>query len=151
MSMTTAATQSRETLEELLEKMGIVNKLTVHASEELIRIEIDTPDAKGLIGPRGETLAALQTIASLLVSRKLGNKVYLLLDINGYRAQREETITKLAQQAAEAVMQGGKPITLEPMQPFERRVVHMVLQGYPELATESEGEGENRCVVIKPA
>jgi spoIIIJ-associated protein len=146
----TTISTCKEIMQTLLDKLGIQAEYNLRATEEMIAIDIDSEESKALIGYKGETLGALQTIVSMILSKELKERVYVSIDVNNYRERRETALTKMAKRAAEEVMLSGKPITLEPMQPFERRIVHMVLQSYPELTSESEGDGTSRCVVIRP-
>jgi len=147
----TTINTAREIVEEMLNRLEVKAEVGLRATEDMIFGNITTDQAGLLIGHNGETLAALQTVVSLMLARRLQERIHLVLDVGGYRERREEALTDMARQTAEEVMLSKKPITLEPMQPFERRVVHLVLQGYPEIATESEGEDPERRVVIKPA
>ena len=103
-----------------------------------------------LIGHRGETLDALQYLTSLLVNK--GGKDYrrVTLDTEGYRAKREQTLINLANRMAAKVQRSGRRMVLEPMNPYERRILHATLQDNPHVTTHSEGEEPNRRVVIAP-
>lgn len=101
-----------------------------------------------LIGRRGDTLLALQYLVNLIVTRRLPDAAGVTLDVEHYRLRREEQVTQLARRMADRVRQTGNPITLEPMVPAERRLVHLLLADDPELETNSIGDGENRKVVI---
>ena len=103
-----------------------------------------------LIGKRGETLNALQLIAGLAINKKLENKVRLILDAEGYRERREETLRRLARRLTERVRRTRSEVTLEPMTPSERRVIHMALQDDPWVETHSSGEEPYRKVIISP-
>jgi spoIIIJ-associated protein len=103
-----------------------------------------------LIGRKGETLVALQYVANLIVNRKVGEWTRVLIDVGGYRRRREESLEGLAQRVAYRVVQSNRAVTLEPMPPNERRVIHMTLRDNPDVATESTGEGESRKVTILP-
>lgn len=141
----------KEVVQDILSKLEITAGINVRATDEMIGIEIDSEEhSKELIGYRGETLSALQTIVSLILSKRIGERVYVIIDVNGYRERREQTLTKLAKRAAEEVMVAGKPMTLDPMQAFERRIVHLVLKSYPQVETESMGEDPDRRIVIRP-
>ena len=103
-----------------------------------------------VIGHRGETLDALQYLTSLLVNK--GGKDYrrVTLDTEGYRAKREQTLINLANRMAAKVQRSGRRMVLEPMNPYERRILHATLQDNPHVTTHSEGEEPNRRVVIAP-
>lgn len=101
-----------------------------------------------LIGRRGETLDALQYLTNLTVSRKYQEKHKYILDAENYRKKREETLEKLAKKLAGKVKENGRSLSLEPMSPYERRIIHTVLQDDPAVRTFSEGEEPYRKVVI---
>jgi spoIIIJ-associated protein len=104
-----------------------------------------------MIGRRGETLRSLQFMVNLLVSRKVQKWPQVVVDVGNYRQRRQESLEGLARRMAERVRQSGRPLTLEPMGAYERRIVHLALRADPTVYTESAGEGENRKVVIYPA
>ena len=110
--------------------------------------EIEGEDAGLLIGRRGETLKAIQFIVRYLASRRLGSRVNLMLDVEGYQARRYKSVVNMAERVAQRVVDSGRSITLEPMPANERRVVHMALADHPLVATESMGSGDARQVVV---
>jgi spoIIIJ-associated protein len=154
---------ARRVLEELLERTDIHAYVTaVRTSvpgqrgdtEETITLHVEGADeeAMGLmIGRRGETLRSLQFMVNLLVSRKVQKWPQVVVDVGNYRQRRQESLEGLARRMAERVRQSGRPLTLEPMGAYERRIVHLALRADPTVYTESAGEGENRKVVIYPA
>ena len=111
-------------------------------------IDIGGDDLGLLIGRRGDTLAALQYLTNLVVNRQFPGRPGVNIDVEHYRHRREEQIVSLTRRMADRVRTSGTAITLEPMSPNERRIVHVTLADDPELATNSYGEGENRKVVI---
>ncbi|MEG1525718.1 MAG: RNA-binding cell elongation regulator Jag/EloR [Clostridia bacterium] len=140
-------------LHELLEKMGVKATVLAANTENGLRLCIDADTMGLLIGRRGETLDALQYIVSLVANkgRKDEGYVRITLDTEGYRVRREETLRRLARKNAARVRQTGRAVTMEPMNPYERRVLHSALQGFQGVTTHSEGEEPNRHVVIAPA
>ncbi len=145
------------TLEELLAKMEITAKMTVYrasASDDeetspwVLQIEGD--DLGTLIGRRGETLNALQYITRLIASRELQRRANIVLDVEGYKMRREKKLYQLANRMAEQALQLGRTVALEPMSPYERRIVHLALRDNPYVSTESVGEGDRRKVTIIP-
>lgn len=154
---------ARRILEDLLERMDIHAYITVVRSsvpdqrgepEETITLHVEGADeeAMGLmIGRRGETLRSLQFMLNLLVSRKVQKWPQVVVDVGNYRQRRQESLEGLARRMAERVRQSGRPLTLEPMGAYERRIVHLALRSDATVYTESSGEGENRKVVIYPA
>ncbi|MBO4934449.1 MAG: Jag N-terminal domain-containing protein [Clostridia bacterium] len=117
-------------------------------TEDGVRINIEGDDINSIIGRRGETLDALQYLTGI-VSAKSGEKhMRVYIDTGSYRARREETLERLAKKYAERVRKTGRSLTLEPMSPNERRIVHMVIQEIDGLESYSKGEGSARRVVI---
>ena len=141
-----------ELLDYFLGTMGVVADTFVR--DELVNgalaFDIEGEDAGLLIGRRGETLQALQFIVSMIVSRQLGRKCYINIDVEGYRARRIDRLRSLARRIASNVDESGQSIPLEPMSSYERRIVHIALADHPRVVTESDGEGAGRRVVIHP-
>lgn len=118
--------------------------------EQINVIEIHGQDMSSLIGPRGETLNALQYISRLMVGHQLRQRANFVLDVEGYRQRREQALARLAERMAQKVVKQGRPMSLEPMPPHERRVIHMTLRSDKDVYTESTGEGNRRKVRIIP-
>ena len=154
---------ARRILEDLLERMDIEGYVTaVHSTvpgqkgepEDTITLHVEGADEEAmglLIGRRGETLRSLQFMVNLLVSRKVQKWPQVVVDVGNYRQRRQESLEGLARRMAERVRQSGRPLTLEPMGAYERRIVHLALRADPTVYTESSGEGEHRKIVIFPA
>lgn len=113
-------------------------------------LDVFGEDLALLIGRRGTTLSALQYLVNVIANRQGDGKIMLTVDIEGYRRRREDSLTGLAHRMASRVRQSGRPVTLEPMPPNERRIVHMALAEDGGVSTASIGEGERRKVVISP-
>ena len=148
---------ARETLEELLEKMKITAQVAAAWSTEVeagelmpLMLEITGDDLGSLIGPRGETVAALQYITRLIVSKELGRGVNIVVDVEGHRRRREEQLRRMARRMAEQAVQRERTMTLEPMSPADRRIIHLELRDHAGVRTESVGEGDKRKVTIIP-
>lgn len=148
---------ARTTIEELLEKMRIkanVEAFWAEPDEEHSRyslmVEITGKDLSVLIGPRAETLNALQYIAGLIIGKELGRSVPLIVDVEGYRMRRKEQIRRLATKMAEQAVTTGRRQVLEPMPASERRLVHIELRNNQDVETESVGEEPRRKVTIVP-
>ncbi|MEG1810465.1 MAG: RNA-binding cell elongation regulator Jag/EloR [Clostridia bacterium] len=143
-----------EFLSGVLERMGVNARVLAapKGEDDAVRLYIDSSTMGILIGHRGETLDALQYLISLTINRNRKEEGYtrVALDTEGYREKREETLTRLARKIAAQVKASGKPKTLEPMNPYERRVLHATLQNNQYVTTHSEGEEPNRRVVIEP-
>ena len=110
--------------------------------------EIEGDDAGLLIGRKGETLKTLQFLVRFIVSQRLDDRVNLMIDVEGYQERRHQSLANMARRVAQRVTDTGKPITLEPMPPNERRIVHLTLSDHPRVTTESTGMGSSRQVVI---
>ena len=142
---------AQEFLQHLTSLMGLEVSIAVARDDEghvLVQME---GDAQGiLIGRRGETLDALQYLTSLKVNRGQEEYVRVTLDSEGYRKKREEALTRLANRMANRAKKTGRSVSMEPMNPYERRIFHSALQACPGIATHSEGEEPNRHVIITP-
>lgn len=114
----------------------------------LVSITVKNPG--GLIGFRGRNLAAIQLILGLMVKKSLGDWVKILLDVNNYRNEQKDRLTTMAANLAAKVIATGKPVEMANMSAFERRLCHMAVANIDGVVSESEGEGENRHIVIKP-
>lgn len=144
-------------ISELLEKMRVSGGVSGYLTEpddvtgqQVNIIDISGDDLGVLIGPRGETLDALQFLSRLMVSHRLHRRANFVVDVEGYRHRREQALTRLAERMAEKARQRGEPISLEPMAAFERRIIHMTLRDAEDVYTESTGEGKQRRVRIIP-
>lgn len=145
----TAAGRAQEFLQELTQLMGVNVSVAVATDEEgNVRVNMDGDTLGILIGRRGETLDALQYLTSLRVNRGQSNYTRVTLDTEGYRAKREEALVRLANRMANRAQKTGRKVSLEPMNPYERRILHSALQDHPSVTTHSEGEEPNRHVVI---
>ncbi len=144
-------TPAKEILETLLAKMQEKATVSAHQEDDRINLRIETDDAGLLIGKQGQTLDALQYLVTKMLAKKSRRKVRIAIDVEAYRARHNEALAHLAQKYGEKVKQSGKAITLNPMNPYDRRIVHMALQGDKELKTMSRGEGLYKKVVISPA
>ena len=145
----TAAGRAQEFLQELTQLMGVNVSVAVATDEEgNVRVNMDGDTLGILIGRRGETLDALQYLTSLRVNRGQSDYTRVTLDTEGYRAKREEALVRLANRMANRAQKTGRKVSLEPMNPYERRILHSALQDHPSVTTHSEGEEPNRHVVI---
>jgi spoIIIJ-associated protein len=148
---------AKGTLEGLLAKMGIRAQVVIRQKadveeEELPPLVLDIvgDDLGILIGRRGETLAALQYITRLMVSRKMRRWHPFIVDVEQYKVRREKSLRRLAQRMAERVSFSRQPVALEAMPAYERRIVHLALRDHPTVTTKSVGEGDQRKVTIIP-
>lgn len=135
-------------LKKFIEEMPEGTTYKVETSESYIYAEINNKDLGYLIGYRGETLYALQNVLSAIASKGIDNKVRVILDIEGYKAKREKTLEDLAEKVAKTVIRTKKPVKLEPMQAFERKIIHSKLQSNPKIDTTSIGEEPHRRIIV---
>lgn len=143
--------QAQEILEQLLAKMQETVTVTATQEDDRITLRIETADAGLLIGKQGQTLDALQYLVTKMLAKKSRRKVRIVIDVEEYRARHNEALAQLARKYGDKVKNSGKPITLNPMNPYDRRIVHLALQGDKDLKTVSRGEGLYKKVVISPA
>ena len=140
----------REYLETLFKAMDIQADIKIEFNEEnsLLDIDVEGPEMGILIGKRGQTLDALQYLISLAVNKKSDSYIRVKLDTENYRARRKETLENLAKNIAFKVKRTKRSFALEPMNPYERRIIHSALQEYTDINTHSEGEEPYRRIVI---
>lgn len=143
---------ARETITTILQKMDIEAEIAdLKEGENKVYIELASKKNSGLIiGKKGKTLESLQFIVNLIINHKTGSEKKIILDIESYRAKRERALRKMSRDIAFKVIKTGKPWTLEPMNPFERRLIHLTLQNDSRVTTKSEGQGIYRKVTILP-
>lgn len=153
-----AAQKGRELLLGLLEQMGLRANVEIiqqsdaeaNADDRALVLNIIGEDLGVLIGRQNETLSALEFITRLMTNQQTHSRTGFVVDVNGYRAKRAESLRRLALRMAEQVAQNGRTMAMEPMPPAERRIVHLALQDHPTVATQSVGEGDRRKVTILP-
>lgn len=136
-------------LRPIFEKMEITANLDIIHEEDCITVRLTGDDVGIVIGRRGETLDSLQYLLSLVVNRKTDGYTRVILDVADYRQKREETLVRLANRVAEKVVRYRRNVTLEPMNPYERRIIHSTLQNHKYVDTQSIGEEPNRKVVVR--
>ncbi len=138
---------------ELLEKMNFeVEKAFVEdmdGEENQVLVGITVKNPAGLIGLRGRNLASIQFVLSLIVRSQIGEGIRVLLDVNNYRGEQKVRLENMVKSLAEKVLTTGSPVAMANMSSYERRICHMVLAEIEGLVSESEGEGEERHIVIK--
>lgn len=144
---------AKEMLEKLLDLMKVPASISVKepsllGGRALIALDITGEDLGILIGRRGNTLSSLQYLVYLMVSQQMKARVPVTIDVEGYRERRQEALRNLALRMADRVRTTGQSITLEPMPASERRIIHLALQDYSGVMTQSIGEGEGRKVSI---
>ena len=146
-----------EIVEALLEKMDM--KATVEVSltppddltgRQMTVLNISGDDLGLLIGARGETLDSLQHLSRLMAGHKMRQRANFVIDVEGYRERRQQALARMAERMGKKAVDRGRPVTLEPMPAYERRIIHMTLREDPQVRTESTGEGDRRRVRIYP-
>ena len=152
-----AVRAAHDTVVELVQRLGLEAQVTAEWGEKdpkarirPLLVDVQGDDLGILIGRGGETLTALQYISRLIVAKELQRPVAVVIDIEGYRARREEQLGRLANQMAAQAAELDRTMELEPMPPNERRIIHVALRDNPAVTTESIGEGSGRKVTIIP-
>lgn len=145
----TQLTEAKRFLINVFSKMYVSVEIEAQEDDESILFNIKGEDSGIIIGRRGETLDALQYLTSLVANKNRDDYKRVTVDIENYRKKREETLIRLANRLAERVERYKKDVTLEPMNPFERRIIHSTLQDNRYVETYSVGEEPNRKIVIR--
>ena len=148
---------AHDTVVELVQRLGLEAQVTAEWGEKdpqarirPLLVDVQGDDLGILIGRGGETLTALQYISRLIVAKELEKPVAVVIDIEGYRARREQQLSRIAQKMAAQAAELDRTMELEPMPPNERRIIHVALRDNPAVTTESIGEGSGRKVTIIP-
>ena len=140
---------AKEFLINVLSSMNIDAEIRINEENDVIKIDLSGPKMGLVIGYRGETLDSLQYLVSLVINKNHNNSYKrVVLDAENYRKKREETLIRVAQKSAYKVRKSQRPYKLEPMNPYERRIIHSALQEYTDINTHSEGEDPFRRIVI---
>lgn len=146
----TPSRKVRAIMTDILATMNLDAKMDINEKDDIISVNLKGGNLGILIGRRGETLDALQYLINLSVNKNMENRKKFILDIEGYRRRREETLEKLAHKLADKARQRGRNIVLEPMNSLERRIIHTTLQERDDISTFSEGEEPYRKIIIAP-
>ena len=147
------ADTARQVLCDILRAMGISATVDIELSPDIntpVALNIEGDDLGVLIGRRGQALSALQYLVRLIVAERLKKWVSVNVDVDWYKKRHYEALKKLALRLAEQVARRKRPVTMEPMPPDERRIIHITLANLPDVNTQSTGDGDGRCVVIQP-
>lgn len=136
-------------LKEVTEQMGLEIEIAARANDSNVFIDIQGKDSGTIIGKRGQTLDAIQYLTSLVVNKDQDDYIRVVVDAENYRAKREKTLEKLAVRLAEKVIKTKRSVRLEPMNPYERKVIHATLQHNSRVTTRSEGQDPYRRVIIE--
>lgn len=138
-----------EFIKEMTSRMNVNAQVTAVEKDGTLAVDIEGDGMGILIGHRGETLNAIQYLTSLVVNKDSKEYIRVTVDTENYRAKREQTLKELAEKMASKARRTGRRVVLEPMNPYERRILHAALQGNAYVTTRSEGEEPNRRVVIE--
>jgi spoIIIJ-associated protein len=144
------AAQAREVVERIVEGIGVSCRIDVRESDETVEVTCSGDDLGLLIGKHGQTIDAIQYLANAILHRGGGEQRDVVVDAAGYRARRRSTLEALAVRTAQEALRIGAPVELEPMTSIERKIVHVRLQEFAGVATESSGAEPNRYVVVRP-
>ena len=136
-------------LKEVTDQMGLNLDISAKLNDDNVYVDIQGKDSGTIIGMRGQTLDAIQYLTSLVVNKDAENYVRVVVDAENYRSKREKTLEQLAERLAEKVVKTKKSVRLEPMNPYERKVIHATLQNSPHVITRSEGQEPYRRVIIE--
>lgn len=134
----------------LIEGMGIDATVDVYDSGDVISVDVKTEETGLFIGQKGETIDSIQYLLNVAIYKNRPFSKRIVVDSEGYRQRRIEAIQGMAHRTARRAMREKRPLSLPPMSPAERRVIHLFLQENPNVTTSSEGEEENRRVVVNP-
>jgi spoIIIJ-associated protein len=140
-----------EILENVLSLLALEGSFDVEEKEEGVFVSIETAEAGKLIGHQGETLAALQYLVNLMISKQMEESKRVIIDVSGWRQSKEEELAHRARSWASQVVESGQPMELDPMPSWQRRIVHLTIEGTPGVKSESLGEGLERHLMISPA
>jgi spoIIIJ-associated protein len=140
-----------EMLTEILKRMGLIVEVKVREDAEEVILDVAGEDAGRVIGKKGQTLDALQFLINKIVNRFPDGRRHIVLDSGDYRQRRENGLASMARREAKRAVQQSRIITLEPMSPRDRRVIHLSLAKFPGVSTRSDGQGAERRVRIIPA
>lgn len=150
--MNLTAEVAKQRLEELISFMGVNVNATADVTDDGIMLSVaSTPASPRLIGHRGETLRALEYLLNQMIKRHDPDAPRVLVDIAGYKEARKHTLEEMAHEIADRVKETGATEELKPMNPAERRIVHMTLREIEGVVSESSGEGRNRHITVRPA
>jgi spoIIIJ-associated protein len=146
--------KERKEIEKLVEKffalLEIEGTFVLEEQDDILEVAMDTKDTGIVIGYHGEVLESLQLILSLAIAKKLGRFVRVSIEVDSYKKNRTEYLHNLAQQVKEKALTENKEQVLSSLKSWERRIIHLYLQSDEQVTSESEGEGKDRVLVIKP-
>lgn len=138
-----------EFLRDITNRMGLNVTVKAYLNDSCVFFDISGPDSGTIIGKRGQTLNSIQYLTSLVANKDKEKYLRIIVDAENYRSKREHTLEQLANRLGDKVQKSGKSVKLEPMNPYERKVIHATLQRNPAVTTRSEGEEPYRRVIIE--
>jgi spoIIIJ-associated protein len=141
---------AEEIVRTLLELMGLDAEVSSVTDDDPVEVAIEGADAALVVGRKGQTLDALQYIVNRVATRRVGDHPLVVVNADGYRERREASLTEMAHRLSEKAQDEGKIVALNPMSARDRRVVHMALRDNPSVTTRSEGDGDERRLLIVP-
>ena len=146
------ASQPKETLEKILTSLGFPATVEEHKMDDGVLLDVKTEESGRLIGRQGQTLADLQYITNRILFQQDASSPKVMVDVGGYRAQARDALVKRAKEAADKVRRWGDAVELEPLNAFDRRIVHQALRDDPDVETSSvEVDGtEKKAVLLRP-
>ena len=144
------AQKAQEVLENILQRFGFETSIEVLEDDDCVTLNIKGDGSGILIGRKGQTLDALQYVVNKIVHRSPNVTKQVIVDTEGYREKRKETLLDLAKRLSEQAKTREGPVSTSPLNPFERRIIHLAIQDDDDLTTQSTGEGIYRSVVISP-
>ena len=136
-------------IQKISKDMGLNIDVVAHIKDDTLFLSLEGKDVGSMIGKRGATLDAVQYLASIVQNKNTENHVRVIINADKYREKREKTLQQLSRRLAEKCIRSGKNVRLEPMNPYERKVIHSSLQNHPKVTTRSEGIEPNRRVIIE--
>ena len=139
----------REFLGIVVDTMDVEVRLNIENNEDALRADIYGEDVAFLIGRHGDTLQALNYLSNLIINKEKENYRRVIVDVEDYRKKKEENLRSLANRTAAKVVRYRRPVSLDPMQAYERRIIHTELQNHEYVETVSQGEEPNRCVTVR--
>jgi spoIIIJ-associated protein len=142
--------KQEKVIKDFFVSLGVEAEMEIVEDAEAITVTLETEDTGMIIGYHGETLEALQLVLSLVLAKENGEFKRVSIEVGDYKKNRTEWLERLALDAKERALSGGKEVYLSELKSWERRVVHVFLQDDKEVSSESSGEGKDRVLVIKP-
>jgi spoIIIJ-associated protein len=142
--------EAEQVLAEILRLMGLEARVSASENDERIVLDIEGSESGLVIGKKGQTLDALQFLVNKIINREAEGRKPILLDSEGYRGRREESLVELAHRLGEKARRTNRTVTVSPMSPHDRRIIHLALDKAPGVTTRSEGEGAFRRLLIIP-